>query len=734
MGEKRRAGDKCLKDAMPSISEPFTLTVLPQRSGKHVSTSESRASVTNDEQTAYVGISSSSIASYKLRPTPQLIWSHSLSPVTEVTAIHHRAGAVYFGSFERKRHQLNRVDVAENEQKMVSLEAPAEVCAVRSSDNGELVYAVLKSSEVRCYPASLQSREIWALKVKASRTVVYSAFIPPTDHEDEDDGPRDGSVVTVASRDVGRKAMFEVKVVGLNGVESQEVLSREIEIKDGEFKTGVFTYRDGKLYRYIPALHTIQVYSLLDMSLIGSVVLPTPEKEADPTGQSLLAVDSDKILLCTGYLVLLVDTKHHAVLAQQDTTHHFELLSYVAESGVVLGLSTVLDRSMKASILGLSVDSGRGTLLESLTRGVQPVDTQWKFGFSDILIKKNYPLKEHNTVLHDIIVTSQTHATHVLDELDSLKEQGDARTFGYRLVRYLKGDEWDTIGDEDDSQDAYVYEAENDREVDKDFVFEVVMMIFGENETDGKLTLASNFVPQKGLIYLLTHPLFPTPEVRGLLDALYPYPRLYRQAVVTAPTLDCQDLVAALSQPDDEIFKDIVTRIVEEFGSETIASCIKNEFGRGSTRDTTRIVNCVKRLLRLNVGWTIVSCFLDAGGLFTWDQSVISQLSADVDEQVESLQMSTETMTLIDEVLRKSASEKDTTGRKKSSKKKAAKEPGAIVSAEQRDTQMQGMLELGVTPTHNIPATKDQKKKALLRHANSISKRVPQYTVEKLIL
>lgn len=720
---------------MPSISEPFTLTVLPQRSGKHTHTNESRASLANDDQTAYVGISSSSIASYKLRPTPQLIWSHSISPVTEVTSIHHRDGAVYFGSFERKKHRLNRVDVAENEQKITSLEAPTEVCKIKSSSNGELVYAVLKNSEVRCYPSSLQSGEVWALKVKASRTVVYSAFIPAEGVEDdEEEGPKDGSVVTVASRDVGRKAMFEVKVVGLNGVQSQEILSKEIEIKDGEFKTGVFTYKDGLLYRYIPALHTIQVYSLLDMNLVSTVVLPTPDKEADPHGQSLLAVGGGKVLLSTGYLVLLIDTKYDSILAEQDMTNHFELLSYVSESHVVLGLSTVMDKSLRASIVGLSVDGGKGTLLESLTRGVQPVETQWKFGFSDVLIKKNYPLKEYNVVFHDIVATSQALTTRVLDELDSLKEQGDADTFGYKVVRYLKGDEWEAIEQDNDEQDAYVYEAGLDREVDKDLLFEIVMMIFGENEKDGRLTLASNFVPQKGLIYLLTHPLFPTPEVRGLLDALYPYPRLYRQAVVTAPTLDCHDLVKALSQPDDEIFKDIVTRILEEFGQETIASCIKHEFGKGSTKDTTRIVNCVKRLIRLNIGWTIVSCFLDAGGLFTWDQSVISQLSTDVDEQVESLQMSTETMTLIDEVLRKSAAEKEASIKPKTSSKKKSKEPGAIVSAEQRDTQMQGMLELGVTPAQNTPTTKDQKKKALLRHANSISKRVPQYTVEKLIL
>lgn len=719
---------------MPSISEPFTLTALPQRSGK--ATSERRASLTNDEQTAYVGISSSSIASYKLRPTPQLIWSHSISPVTEVTAIHHRDGGVYFGSFERKKHQLNRVDVAEEEQRVTSLEVPAEVCEVRTSGDGELVYAVLKNSEVRCYPASLRSGEIWALRVKASRTVVYSAFIPaaPAGEADEE-GPRDGSVVTVASRDVGRKAMFEVKVVGLNGVQSQEVLGREIEIRDGEFKTGVFAHSDGMLYRYVPALHTVQVYSLLDMRVVGVVELPAPGKEADPHGQSLLAVGDGKVLLSTGYVVLLVDTKHHSVLAERDMASRFELLSYVPESRVVLGLATALDRSRGTAVVGLSVDAGRGTLLESLTRGVQPVETQWKLGFSDVLIKKSYPLRDHNAVLHDIVATSQAQATHVLDELDALKERGDAAAFGYRLARYLKGDEWDAIALDADDQDAYVYEADVDREVDKDLVFEIVMMIFGESEADGKLTLASNFVPQKGLIYLLTHPLFPTPEVRGLLDALYPYPRLYRQAVVTAPTLDCHELVRALAHPDDEIFKDIVARVVEEFGHETIAACIKHEFGKGSTRDTTRIVNCVKRLIRLNVGWTIVSCFLDAGGLFTWDQSVVSQLSTDVDEQVESLQRSTETMTLIDEVLRKSAAEKEATIKpNKKSTKKMSKEPGAIVSAEQRDSQMHGMLELGVAPSHNTPTTKDQKKKALLRHANSISKRVPQYTVEKLIL
>lgn len=764
---------------MPSISEPFTLTELPHLSGKNKG-EEKRVSLTNDKKSAFVGISSSSIASYNLLPTPQLTWSHSVSPITKITAIHQRPDAVYFGSFERKKHLLHRVAVnrtsdGTDPKEQTCIEVPSEICGLHSSNDGNLVYAVFKNSEIKCYDPET-AQEIWTSKVKASRTVVFNSFQLSSaaestaydqDGYEDNSGPNDGFVVTVSSRDVGRKAVFEVRLYGLNGNTSQEILNKEIEIKDGEYKTGVFGYDNGLLYRYIPALHSIQVYSLTDMNLVTTVDLPSPEKESDPHGHSLITIGGGKVLLSTGYLVLLVDTKYHSILDQQELDNHFELLSYVNGSGIALGLSTIMNKSLNASVIGLVVDCGKGTVLESLTKGVQPVESQYKLGLSDVVIKKSYPVKEYNTVLKDIITTSQTQISDVLDHLDSLKEKSDVQTFEQHLIRYLKNEDLENItakatppssNNNNNNNNAYVYEADKDREADKDFIFEVVMMIFHDDEKTGKLSLSPNFVPEQALIYLLTHPLFPTPELPGvLLDALLSYPRLFRQAIVTAPTLDCLDLVRVLPSPDDEIFKDIVSRIGEEFGQENISECIKLEFGKGNSKDTTRIVNCVKRLTRLNIGWPIISCFLDAGGLFAWEQSVVSELYNEVDEQVKALEQGSETMILIDEVLRKFNPETDAnevsktskrelkklskSNNKTSGKHKNSNKPEIITAENRRDeeTQMQGLLQLGVQSStaaskKSSSATKEEKQKALLRHANSISKRVPKYTVEKLVL
>ncbi|CAN6622847.1 hypothetical protein TRVA0_009S00936 [Trichomonascus vanleenenianus] len=718
---------------MPSISAPFTLLELPQSSSKVTHSPKiacSRSSV-------FLGISTSSVCAYTLQSPPQLIWSHSISPVSKITAIAASDdGSVYYATVERKKFYLYRISTESDEPRSSSVETDKEVCKISVSQGH--VYVVFKSCEVRCYAGDFGEgpEPLWTTESDKGDSQVYTTFISERDLGTET-APEGGAVLIVSSRP--KSEDLNLRVVALTPFKGYDLSRVQIPIeasKSGKVSPA-FTYGDGLLYRFLGT--SLEMFSPLDGSQVASMKIPFTN--ADSPNPTIVSLGKRKILVSSGHSeVLLIDTSFQTLLATEELdSKQLELVMYASTAKLAIGVTSA---AKSASVVALAVDSGKGTLLESLGRGFEEEgEPGWRFALSDIVIKKNYGLKEYNKVLGDIYTTSATLAMDVLDDLRELREKKDEKTFEVKLVKYLKGENWDEIGDGE--LESVVYEADKDREVDREFIVEVVDMIFDDSKP-------LEFVPENAVIYLLTHPLFPSPEIEDLLGSLASRPRLLRQAVVTAPTLSCVDLVSTLSNPSDEIFGDVVNRIVEEYGQEAIVDAVKRVYS-----DVSEINRIVNRLAQLNVGWTIVSSFIDVGGLFAWDQEVVSSLSEQVNSQVEALEASSEIMALIDEVIRKVDPETDPTAvsnlskrelkklskekKKKHSKKSATTEP-EVISAEQREREkVQGLLAFGTGESQRELQQQQElsaraKKKNMLRHANSISRRVPVYSVEKLVL
>lgn len=683
---------------MKALSESFRIAELPQSIGS--GSRDSTTCICGDEQLVHIAVSGSSIMSYSVRPTPRMSWSYSIPPSTRVTALSKdtKGNYMYYSTVERKKFHLHRVSCGESEDENKSIPSSSEICDIYVSPDGEYTYTVSKNSIVRCHSGDL-NEEVWSSGAKASRTVVYSHLIRPKEHED---GPMHGTMLTVSSRDVGRKAVLEVRLIGLDGKDSIELLNKEIEEHGTERHH--FSYGDGKLFvfRRDQEEAAIDVFSVPDLNLFSSTGLLIDDKV------SLLAIGKNRVVVSGNDKLYVVDTKYRAVVDEKQMEQPITLRHY--NNDVAFGLA----QGAKGEwLVGSTVISGKGTLLEAIGRGTSGV-SQWSMSFSDVLLRKNYSAKEYTTALRDSLVSSKLSATKLVEDLGDLRQKGDVAGFETRLLQYMKNE---VKSDED-----VIYE-ENDTEVDKEVISQVVSLIFSKKE---KLELDSSFVPEGAMVYLLTHPLFPTPELDGLLDALYSHPRLFRQAVVTAPTLSGNDLVGALSYPDDEIFRDIVTRIVEEFGRETISGGIKTHYGRG--RNTEEILRCVKRLMKLDIGWTIISCFVDAAGLFAWGDEIVSELSKGINGQVVSLEETSETMILLDEVLRKFTPASSSNDVSKLSKRELKK------LSKKKKSNTESRLELGTRDVPDVGATFEARKKEAIRQANDFSKRLPVYTVEKLII
>lgn len=678
-----------------------------------------------------LGASQSAVTTYTLRPSPAVTWQHSISPGTTVTAVscyNDQGRGVCFGSKEKKKYFVNVV--TEDDAKELQAAVGAEVSALRMSEDGRLLFVALANSHIKCFSVTdTELSEKWALPGKSSRSAVYTKFI-----DDIEDGPEHGAVLVVSKRDVGKRAAFEVKVAALGEEAGSELVAEDVEIRgeDGE-ELGEFAYDNNVLYRWVPSTGVLSGRSIFAET---GWRFRVPEAAG---GDTILALGNDKVLLAGPSAMTLADTKYHAVVATQKTAEPLKLAAYSP------GMKTAIALSQSGSTAwGVTVDLGRGTLLEAIGKGHSDESARFDFGYSQVLVKKGYGLREYGSVLRDMMETSRERNEAVLAGLGELKAKGTEEKFSQKLIAYMKGtvewDEADTDAANGVAGEEAVYDADGDREVDQDLVTGIVSLVLTVEDGATKM---DGFVPEIAMVYLLTHPLFPTTELPGLLSALASRPRLLRQAIVTAPALQCEALVDVLSTEDDEIFGDAVTRLAEEYPSETTLQALR-------ASNTVDIPAITDRIVRLDVGWGLMSVLVDAGGLFAWKGEVLGGLQEAVDGQIAALESSSETMLLIEEALRKLATSAapapDVARVSKRQLKKLSRKAGTtpavdgttkakagpeLLSAEQREQQrLRGVLGFGLGTDADAAKSKQDR----LKHAHDVDRRVPAYSVEKLIL
>lgn len=745
---------------MPEIRPPYALSELPQTS----STLDLRSAVHCGTSRIYLGISHSSLAAYSLKSTPRLVWTHAISPVTKVLAVEavaqkDKPEILYFATTNKYgAGSLRRIPIItdDNQEEEVLLEKTETIIDIRASKEGDFLYLLFKNGNVQCLSVNDEGANIeWTSKNSDSSEVLFHDHLA-SGHIDM---PEDGLFVTVLKTS-GKNSSIQVRMIALDETNGQELVNSTVNASPNS----VYGLHMGSLLLFDPRTFSLLTYSLPNLALLSTIQVRRNQK-APTEKASLLPVGKNRILLSYDNTLKLVDTKYSTILSKRVLDKPIQLANFSQKHSLAVGFTDT-------EIVSLPVEPGTGSLLESLGKGVISHDSKWDLAHGSFVFDQSLSSEDFIKLQTTTTEQQKEAVTSILKKLFKWFKSGKYEAYENWAIAYLKNEEFAESGvPELISQangEALIYDASNDREVDASFISTLVGQIFaGKNLTLDQIdpaTLKLSDPIDRLAVYLLTHPLFPTPQFPNLLTVLSGNPRLYRQAIVTAPGLSCDQIVSSLQAFDNETFKDAIIRLSDEFNTKPITESIKrvfkatNDAGQEESQ-VTSIVKCVERMQKLDIGWPLMTCFIDAGGLFAWDEQILDSLQTRVDTEIDNLNFSSQALTALGEALKlvdyqdplitskdgvnepiESLSEvsgKRSEKKKKALERKAAKRIGAskssavrdgpeLVSATQHSLQrMRAVLSFGQAGMMGMHHTDYQE---------SYARSVPQYTVEKLIL
>lgn len=750
---------------MPEIRPPYAISELPQTS----SNLDLRSAMHCGSLRIYLGISHSSLAVYSLKSTPRLLWTHAISPVTQVLAVHavtrsDETQVLYYSTINKygvgSLHGI-AIQSDDKQEEQVLLKKCEPIIRILASQDGDFLYLLFKNGDIQCVSVENDKENdeeedvkvVWTSKSTSAEVLFH-------DHVSSGhiDMPEDGLFVTVLKQS-SKDTTVRVRVIALEETNGQELVNSTISTST---TTGVFGLHMGSLLLFDPHTFSLSTYSLPNLALLSTIQVRRNQKT--PTEKaSLLPVGKNRILLSYDNTLKLVDTKYSTILSKRVLDKPIQLAAFSQKNSLAIGFTDT-------EIISLPVEPGTGSLLESLGKGVISHDSKWDLVHSSFVFDQDLESQEFIDQQTKITEQQKESVTAILATLFKWLKSGKTEAYENWAIAYLKNEEWSDSGIPEvissSDGEAFIYDASNDREVDANFISTLVGQIFAtKNLTLDQIDPAVLQLPgslDRLIVYLLTHPLFPTPQFSRLLSVLSSSPRLYRQAIVTAPGLGCDQIVSALQAPDNDTFRDAVSRLSDEFNTKPITQSIKsvfrttNEAGQVESQ-VTSIVKCVERMQSLDIGWSIMACFIDAGGLFAWEEQMLSNLESRVDQEVQDLNIGSETLTILEEALKLSdyreADVEQKTGindtvetlsafgekadkKSKISKKKkkilerkaekASRSGPELISAEDQNIQrMRALLTFGGSS------------KTGLHHADlreNFARSVPPYTVEKLIL
>lgn len=739
---------------MPEILPSYSISELPQTSTKL----SLRASIFSGFSKLYLGISHSSLSIYSLKSTPRLLWTHAISPVTEVLSVlavnsttESSSQYLYFSTLTKYgTGSLRRIQIKQEEQQEdqeeVLLEKTDAIIDIRGSKSGQYIYLLFKNGTVQGLSIAENGAVdvAWSLKNESSATVVFHNHLL----SGQESMPEDGTLISVLKNKKGKNDLsYQVRLIALDEASGQELVNSSIETSTDD---GVFALHMGSLLHFNPHTFALSTYSLPQLALSSTIQVRRNQKS--PTeNASLLPVGINRVLLSYDSTVKLVDTKYNTILDKRVLDKPIQLAAFSDTNSLALGFTGT-------EIISLPVHPGTGSLLESLGKGVVAHDSKWDLVHNDLLLDQELSPEQYAKKQTELTNAQQTSTTKILESLFKLLKSNKTEHFENWAIAYLKNETWN--GDNlsaipeiiKSSDDTLIYDDENDREVDANFISTLVTQIFASKSvTIDQVDPAQLKLPGKPvnklLVYLLTHPLFPTPRFPGLLATLSSNPGLYRQAVVTAPGLSCKEVVSALQSTDDDTFQDAVIRLSEEFGSKLIANTIKSvtKSVEHEESQVTQIVNIVERMQKMNIGWNIMSSLIDAGGLFAWDEEILNALDDTVSKMIDDLTLTGDAVVVLEEALKAAKPEKkyyvteEGTIRRKKKKNKDSNGsaadingdgitlngPSLISAQEQNESRIRGLLSFGSADKTGLRPDE---------LAENISRSVPPYTIEKLIL
>lgn len=347
----------------------------------------------------------------------------------------------------------------------------------------------------------------------------------------------------------------------------------------------------------------LTVYLLPHFQLQSSINLPFIEKNSVV---SIKPISSNRVLITSNSTIFLVDLLHNAILSEKQLKNvkTVQLLSCGVIAGnsednkktLALGVSTKHGENPTSSLDVINVDVGTGTLKDSMGKGFLLNPKQ--------KLQKLFDDEENDDEEAELPFPQYE---EILKQLGSCKKQENFDMVFFKKLSLKKE-----------------YYTESDRFLnDIEFLVKVIDILFKNFQHDYP----------KALTYLLTHPLFPPVHTKGLLEKLKSNPRLFKQTIVTCPTLPLDDLLNQLFNiTNTELCYDLSLRVLQDYSKESIKTAIK----KVQKVDITNLLDMIiesgekssdTQLTKPQI-FQLMSLIIDSIGLFSLDDEYLNRLSS----------------------------------------------------------------------------------------------------------
>lgn len=736
----------------PSFEDLYPLLTLPRIPDLGLAEKVVIPPITSIDSTIIdLGISKSIISSYIIKPTPKLIWSFALSPTSVVDCmdvINQDSAKLYVvGITERKKHKLLLIEkneaaapaeeahnVLEEGQAgvtSVELKLDAKVKSVKFYSNGQNIVVLYENGNVELVKYedhALTKNSIkytHTTKKSTTQRLIYSQYI-----NDLEVNP-DGSVKDLLLLVFASKAQVVYKLVSLNfNTAFLEINSSTVNTKD----IAAIAYNSGNLYQLNQADKTITSISIVNFSTVKSISVASL---IDGSEISLLAPSVDRLLLSVNNKLHLINFKFASLLDTYESFSHSMPNKILLSQAVTVPATTAKNSNSMVCFLNLknkennvdlnviNINLGTNKLSECLNKSIEKPKASSFQGLTNV-IEENFEAesKKSSKELHEIYTT-----------LTELSQARDVNKWERVLIPYLKNETWSSIKKSitkpsKSNQKEYQFsefDVDNDRIVDIKFIKQVLLLIF-KLEDDQVKFISEDFVPEFTIIYLLTNPIFPVELTNGLLKLFNDTNQntLLRQAIITCPNIQVSELLIQLvhvsSGDDNQIFEDLINRLINEFAGGEITKKLKllieqRTKSNISAVDLETLLNKLLTIKNNNNSWYFLELVIDVGGLFNWSLDTVDKLSQLVESKVDALIENSYNLTLTNQALLINQP------LSKKKPKKVKKVESDIVTNNQQ-VQLDSILSI-----------KDNSDRKMADDPSmAISKKIPNYSLEKLVL
>ncbi|KAK9430594.1 U3 small nucleolar RNA-associated protein 8 [Lipomyces doorenjongii] len=661
---------------MSSIAPPFTIHTLPSTAAQSFHISTTKSTVLD------VAVTAAGISRITLRPTPRLLASVAISPLAEVlcpavVVAQKGEGITAFAAIrERKRSVfLRRLD--ENGS-TIEIELDGEVVALNLLPVG-VVVVVFRSGKIAAFKIAQdghnneQFEQVWSSNFyDNASSVVYSHFFDSIENEVS---------LLLASRPVNN--LLDVRKFKITSAEARQTDKWKIFNADDKNQQEYIQFHDsGVLFRLLGTnLELVTIPTLIHTTLDLAPFISTVTSQKNISVLSYVPVGKSTILLSTGASILLINWQYKTILATLDLPES-DTFTFVGRVGKRAAVGTT--KSGQVQVIAFNV--GTGKLLECVTGKVKSISKKGsKPVLTNIFFKERYSSRKYKTDAQAALTASKNQVENIIAQLQALKRVGDVSGFDGRILPFLTGkSDWSEVEndrpnsktrskkmtDELDSSAKSVtghkdkisyYSSAVARQVDPLLISSIADLMF-DTEND-KLKLSG--FRSRSLVYILSHPLFPTSKYPGLLNALSCDSELLMTAVRYTRGVSVDALVTVLIStllisgdidPEGiEIVNLIVSRVEKDFSYSAIVTSLSSSY---PTTDLQRALESLIALLSKPLCglstfdvWNIVPCFIDASGILSLQEDVISSLSILVDGEIEDLMGRVEVLEIVDMAL-----------------------------------------------------------------------------------